>query len=123
MLGIQRVSGEGFSFSLFLEDNTCWMATLPSSSSDYVTSLSNRVLILHPIEAGEWGEHAVLGQQLITHFEEKQLNSLAEISQMTTLVLCEDRYVWTLESDGVFSVASIRKEIDGNRFQVVGLPP
>ncbi|GJZ87330.1 hypothetical protein Tco_0658940 [Tanacetum coccineum] len=49
--------------------------------------------------------------------EEMQLNSLAEISRMTTLVPCEDRYVWTLESDGVFSVASIRKEIDGNRFQ------
>ncbi|GJY21398.1 hypothetical protein Tco_0393964 [Tanacetum coccineum] len=46
--------------------------------------------------------------------EEMQLNSLAEISRMTTLVPCEDRYVWTLESDGVFSVASIRKEIDGN---------
>ncbi|GKA33985.1 RNA-directed DNA polymerase, eukaryota [Tanacetum coccineum] len=51
--------------------------------------------------------------------EEMQLNSLAEISRMTTLVPCEDRYVWTLESDGVFSVASIRKEIDGNRFQDV----
>ncbi|GKC08863.1 gypsy type transposase [Tanacetum coccineum] len=32
------------------------------------------------------------------------------------------RYVWTLENDGVFSVASIRKEIDGNRFQDVSLP-
>ncbi|GJY09368.1 RNA-directed DNA polymerase, eukaryota [Tanacetum coccineum] len=48
--------------------------------------------------------------------------ALAEISRMTTLVPCEDRYVWTLESDGVFSVASIRKEIDGNRFQDVSLP-
>ncbi|GKB28582.1 hypothetical protein Tco_0867983 [Tanacetum coccineum] len=36
--------------------------------------------------------------------EEMQLNSLAEISRMTTLVPCEDRYVWTLESDGVFSL-------------------
>ncbi|GJS00325.1 RNA-directed DNA polymerase, eukaryota [Tanacetum coccineum] len=54
--------------------------------------------------------------------EEMQLNSLAEISRMTTLVPCEDRYVWTLESDGVFLVASIRKEIDGNRFQDVSLP-
>ncbi|GJU45911.1 RNA-directed DNA polymerase, eukaryota [Tanacetum coccineum] len=51
-----------------------------------------------------------------------QLNSLAEISRMTTLVSCEDCYVWTLESDGVFSVSSIRKEIDGNRFQDVSLP-
>ncbi|GJS39005.1 RNA-directed DNA polymerase, eukaryota, partial [Tanacetum coccineum] len=41
---------------------------------------------------------------------------------MTTLVPCEDRYVWTLDSDGVFSVASIRKEIDGNQFQDVSLP-
>nr|GEY25821.1 RNA-directed DNA polymerase, eukaryota, reverse transcriptase zinc-binding domain protein [Tanacetum cinerariifolium] len=32
----------------------------------------------------------------------------------------EDRYVWTLESDGVFSVASIRKGIDGKRSQDVG---
>ncbi|GJX74958.1 RNA-directed DNA polymerase, eukaryota [Tanacetum coccineum] len=54
--------------------------------------------------------------------EEMQLNSLAEISRMTTLVPCEDRYVWTLESDGVFSVASIRKEIDGNRFQDLSFP-
>ncbi|GKF58626.1 hypothetical protein Tco_0172163, partial [Tanacetum coccineum] len=52
-----------------------------------------------------------------SRIEEMQLNSLAEISRMTTLVPCEDPYVWTLESDGVFSVASIRKEIDGNRFQ------
>ncbi|GJR83125.1 RNA-directed DNA polymerase, eukaryota [Tanacetum coccineum] len=51
-----------------------------------------------------------------------QLNSLAEISRMTTLVPCEDRYVWTLDSDGVFSLASIRKEIDGNQFQDVSLP-
>ncbi|GJX19029.1 hypothetical protein Tco_0221706 [Tanacetum coccineum] len=57
-----------------------------------------------------------------SRIEEMQLNSLAEISRMTTLVPCEDHYVWTLESDGVFSVASIRKEIDGNRFQDVSLP-
>nr|GFB69770.1 RNA-directed DNA polymerase, eukaryota [Tanacetum cinerariifolium] len=38
------------------------------------------------------------------------------------LVQCEDRYVWTLESDGGFSVASIRKEIDEKRFQDVSLP-
>ncbi|GJT23320.1 hypothetical protein Tco_0893257 [Tanacetum coccineum] len=33
--------------------------------------------------------------------EEMQLNSLAEISRMTTIVPCEDSYVWTLESDGI----------------------
>ncbi|GKA81747.1 hypothetical protein Tco_0788439 [Tanacetum coccineum] len=53
--------------------------------------------------------------------EEMQLNSLAEISRMTTLVPCEDRYVWTLESDGgSFSCGLIRKgELMGNRFQDV----
>ncbi|GKC97535.1 hypothetical protein Tco_1167810 [Tanacetum coccineum] len=61
-------------------------------------------------------------RKLRSGIEEMQLISLAEISRMTTLVPCEDRYVWTLESDGVFSVASIRKEIDGNRFQDVSLP-
>ncbi|GJW93621.1 RNA-directed DNA polymerase, eukaryota [Tanacetum coccineum] len=64
----------------------------------------------------------VVGGKARSGIEELQLNSLAEISRMTTLVPCEDRYVWTLESDGVFSVASIRKEIDGNRFQDVSLP-
>nr|GEY43105.1 RNA-directed DNA polymerase, eukaryota, reverse transcriptase zinc-binding domain protein [Tanacetum cinerariifolium] len=53
--------------------------------------------------------------------EDMQYNSLVEISRMTTLVQCEDRYVWTLESDGVFLVASIRKEIDGRPFQDVSL--
>nr|GFB53754.1 RNA-directed DNA polymerase, eukaryota, reverse transcriptase zinc-binding domain protein [Tanacetum cinerariifolium] len=53
--------------------------------------------------------------------EEMQYNSLVEISRMNTLVQCKDRYVWTLESDGVFSVASIRKEIDRKRFQDVSL--
>ncbi|GJX10724.1 hypothetical protein Tco_0200583 [Tanacetum coccineum] len=54
--------------------------------------------------------------------EEMQLNSLAEIFRMTTLVPCEDRYVWTLENDGVFSVASNSKEIDRNRFRMLVLP-
>ncbi|GKE29957.1 RNA-directed DNA polymerase, eukaryota, reverse transcriptase zinc-binding domain protein [Tanacetum coccineum] len=54
--------------------------------------------------------------------EEMQLNSLAECSRLITLVPCEDRYVWTLESDGIFYVASIRKVIDGNRFQDGSVP-
>ncbi|GJS62333.1 RNA-directed DNA polymerase, eukaryota [Tanacetum coccineum] len=53
--------------------------------------------------------------------EESQFNSLLEIVQVTNLVPCEDRYRWFLESDGVFSVASIRKMIDEQRFQEVGL--
>nr|GEV78602.1 RNA-directed DNA polymerase, eukaryota, reverse transcriptase zinc-binding domain protein [Tanacetum cinerariifolium] len=43
--------------------------------------------------------------------EEAQFNSLLEILQVTTLAPCEDRYRWTLESDGNFSVASIRLEM------------
>ncbi|GJU65921.1 RNA-directed DNA polymerase, eukaryota [Tanacetum coccineum] len=45
--------------------------------------------------------------------EEMQLNSLAEISRMTTLVPCEDRYVWTLESDGVFSGCQFERRLMG----------
>nr|GEY19855.1 RNA-directed DNA polymerase, eukaryota [Tanacetum cinerariifolium] len=61
-------------------------------------------------------------RQAKSGIEVMQLNSLAEISRITTLVPCEDHFVWTLEGDGVFSVASIRKKIDGNRFQDVCLP-
>ncbi|GKA99799.1 RNA-directed DNA polymerase, eukaryota, partial [Tanacetum coccineum] len=53
--------------------------------------------------------------------EESQFNSLLEIVQAITLVPCEDRYFWSLESDGDFSVASIRKLIDEKRFQEVGI--
>ncbi|GJS98303.1 hypothetical protein Tco_0819473 [Tanacetum coccineum] len=59
-----------------------------------------------------WYEGGVIKELFPQKLEEMQLNSLAEISRMTTLVPCEDRYVWTLESDGVFSVASqFRKEM------------
>ncbi|GJV21656.1 hypothetical protein Tco_1370676 [Tanacetum coccineum] len=86
------------------------------------------------LKTGGRGEHAVMGRQLVWNgddvhqravptkarsgIEEMQLNSLAEISRMTTLVPCEDSYVWTLESRwGIFS-DSFRKEIDGYRFRV-----
>nr|GEY46720.1 synaptobrevin, longin-like domain protein [Tanacetum cinerariifolium] len=39
------VSGEVSDLGLLDEDNTCWMVSLPSSSSGYVTSLSDRVLM------------------------------------------------------------------------------
>ncbi|GJX97866.1 hypothetical protein Tco_0353664 [Tanacetum coccineum] len=64
----------------------------------------------------KWYEGDVI-KELFPRMFALELNSM--ISRMTTLVPCEDRYVWTLESDGVFSVASIRKEIDGNQFQDV----
>nr|GEZ09208.1 nucleotide-binding alpha-beta plait domain-containing protein [Tanacetum cinerariifolium] len=48
---------------------------------------------------------------------ESQFNSLLEVVQVINLVPCEDRYFWSLESDGAYSVASIRKLIDEKRFQ------
>nr|GFA49082.1 RNA-directed DNA polymerase, eukaryota [Tanacetum cinerariifolium] len=51
--------------------------------------------------------------------EELQFNYLLEIVQVINLVPCEDRYFWSLESEGDYSVASIRKLIDKKRFQEV----
>nr|GEW91447.1 RNA-directed DNA polymerase, eukaryota, reverse transcriptase zinc-binding domain protein [Tanacetum cinerariifolium] len=53
--------------------------------------------------------------------EESQFNSLLEIVQVINLVPCEDRYFWSLESEGDYSVASIRKLIDEKRFQEAGI--
>nr|GEW23231.1 RNA-directed DNA polymerase, eukaryota [Tanacetum cinerariifolium] len=47
--------------------------------------------------------------------EETQFNSMVEIVKATSLMPCDDRYTWSLENDGTFSV------IDGNRFQEVSL--
>nr|GFB79760.1 RNA-directed DNA polymerase, eukaryota [Tanacetum cinerariifolium] len=54
--------------------------------------------------------------------EKSQFSSLLEIVQVINLVPCEDRYFWSLESEGDYSVASIRKLIDEKRFQEVGIP-
>nr|GFB74370.1 RNA-directed DNA polymerase, eukaryota [Tanacetum cinerariifolium] len=48
--------------------------------------------------------------------EESQFNSLLEIVHVINLVPCEDRYFWSLESGGDYSVAFIRKLIDEKRF-------
>nr|GEW53270.1 RNA-directed DNA polymerase, eukaryota [Tanacetum cinerariifolium] len=53
--------------------------------------------------------------------EESQFNSLLEIVQVINLVPCEDRYFWSLKSEGDYSVTSIRKLIDDKRFQEVGI--
>nr|GEY07796.1 RNA-directed DNA polymerase, eukaryota [Tanacetum cinerariifolium] len=53
--------------------------------------------------------------------KESQFNSLLEIVQVINLVPCEDMYFWSLESEGDYSVASIRKLIDEKRFQEVGV--
>nr|GEY90576.1 RNA-directed DNA polymerase, eukaryota [Tanacetum cinerariifolium] len=47
--------------------------------------------------------------------KESQFNSLLEIVQVINLFPCEDRYFWSLESEGDYSVASIRKLIDEKR--------
>nr|GEW06896.1 RNA-directed DNA polymerase, eukaryota [Tanacetum cinerariifolium] len=51
--------------------------------------------------------------------EEAQLGDLYELISAVTLTPSIDRYVWSLENSGEFSVASIRKIIDGKRFQDV----
>ncbi|GJT16917.1 RNA-directed DNA polymerase, eukaryota, reverse transcriptase zinc-binding domain protein [Tanacetum coccineum] len=45
--------------------------------------------------------------------EQTQFDSMAEIMKTISLVPRVDRYIWSLENDGSFSVASIRKTLDG----------
>ncbi|GKG42347.1 hypothetical protein Tco_0476645, partial [Tanacetum coccineum] len=47
--------------------------------------------------------------------EQVQLNALLELVSTVNLVPMGDRWVWTLESSGEFSVASLRKMIDEKR--------
>ncbi|GJT38145.1 RNA-directed DNA polymerase, eukaryota [Tanacetum coccineum] len=47
--------------------------------------------------------------------EQSQYNALFELVDEVNLVPQSDRYVWSLDSSGEFSVASIRKVIDDNR--------
>nr|GEW15513.1 RNA-directed DNA polymerase, eukaryota, reverse transcriptase zinc-binding domain protein [Tanacetum cinerariifolium] len=51
--------------------------------------------------------------------EEVHLGDLYELISTVTLSPSVDRYVWSLENSMEFSVASIRKIIDGKRFQDV----
>ncbi|GKE05388.1 RNA-directed DNA polymerase, eukaryota, reverse transcriptase zinc-binding domain protein [Tanacetum coccineum] len=51
--------------------------------------------------------------------EESQYNAMVDISQNIQLKPCDDRYVWSLNNSGEFSVASLRKVIDDNRFHKV----
>ncbi|GJQ99314.1 RNA-directed DNA polymerase, eukaryota [Tanacetum coccineum] len=63
----------------------------------------------------------ILKRNNITHarsgIEQTQFDSMAEIMKTISLVPRVDRYIWSLENDGSFSVASIRKTLDDNRFQ------
>nr|GEZ40547.1 RNA-directed DNA polymerase, eukaryota [Tanacetum cinerariifolium] len=60
-------------------------------------------------------------RQVRSGVEENKFNELLRIVQGTTLAPCVDCFIWSLESDGIFSVASIRKCIDNSRFQEVGM--
>nr|GEW29762.1 RNA-directed DNA polymerase, eukaryota, reverse transcriptase zinc-binding domain protein [Tanacetum cinerariifolium] len=51
--------------------------------------------------------------------EEFQLDNLSRLVSTITLSSVVDRYVWSLENSGEFSVKSIRKVIDANLFPVI----
>ncbi|GKB97734.1 RNA-directed DNA polymerase, eukaryota, reverse transcriptase zinc-binding domain protein [Tanacetum coccineum] len=51
-----------------------------------------------------------------------QFDALLELVRKINLVPMGDRWVWSLESSGNFSVASIRKAIDAKRSQTDALP-
>ncbi|GJY92659.1 hypothetical protein Tco_0508441 [Tanacetum coccineum] len=104
---------------------------VPHAQGGLVVSLFLEMFLmdLKGIKVILWGEDGNFEQGMfLVEFEPAATSIVHESKECsgyksgTTLVPCEDRYVWTLESDGVFSVASIRKEIDGNRFQDVSLP-
>nr|GEX78988.1 RNA-directed DNA polymerase, eukaryota, reverse transcriptase zinc-binding domain protein [Tanacetum cinerariifolium] len=51
--------------------------------------------------------------------EHVQFNELSDMLQSVSLMPYSDRWVWSLEGSGEFSVASIRKIIDDNRLSTV----
>ncbi|GKA48713.1 RNA-directed DNA polymerase, eukaryota, reverse transcriptase zinc-binding domain protein [Tanacetum coccineum] len=51
--------------------------------------------------------------------EEFQLDNLSRLVSTITLSFAVDRYVWSLENSGEFSVKSIRQVIDANCFPVI----
>ncbi|GJW75381.1 hypothetical protein Tco_0134751 [Tanacetum coccineum] len=51
--------------------------------------------------------------------EEFQLDNLSRLVSTITLSSAVDRYVWSLENSGEFSVKSIRQVIDANCFPVI----
>nr|GEX54895.1 RNA-directed DNA polymerase, eukaryota, reverse transcriptase zinc-binding domain protein [Tanacetum cinerariifolium] len=51
--------------------------------------------------------------------EQVQYNALSDLVHAVTLVPLSDRWVWSLESSGEFSVASVRKVIDEKRLSNV----
>nr|GEW98605.1 RNA-directed DNA polymerase, eukaryota, reverse transcriptase zinc-binding domain protein [Tanacetum cinerariifolium] len=51
--------------------------------------------------------------------EQSQYDALSDLVNGITLVPASNRYVWSMESSGEFSVASIRKVVDDNRLPKV----
>nr|GEU99436.1 RNA-directed DNA polymerase, eukaryota, reverse transcriptase zinc-binding domain protein [Tanacetum cinerariifolium] len=51
--------------------------------------------------------------------EQVQFNELSDMLQSVSLMPYSDRWVWSLEGSGEFSVASIRKIIDDNHLSIV----
>ncbi|GJT03730.1 hypothetical protein Tco_0838192 [Tanacetum coccineum] len=58
-------------------------------------------------------------KMLISGVEEFQLDNLSRLVSTITLSSAVDRYVWSLENSGEFSVKSIRQVIDANCFPVI----
>ncbi|GJS12396.1 RNA-directed DNA polymerase, eukaryota, reverse transcriptase zinc-binding domain protein [Tanacetum coccineum] len=70
-----------------------------------VRSKMNDISLVHSFHHVVWGRGV----------EQSQFDALSSLVRSINLVPMCDRWVWTLESSGIFSVASIRKIIDGNR--------
>nr|GEX82099.1 RNA-directed DNA polymerase, eukaryota, reverse transcriptase zinc-binding domain protein [Tanacetum cinerariifolium] len=111
---------------MIVGDQTCWTSIVKEARS--LKELFPRLyaLVLHKHATVRMKSMAPsldnsFRRRVRSGAEELQFNSLLEIVQVINLVPCEDRYFWSLESEGDYSVASIRKLIDEKRFQEVGI--
>nr|GFB97673.1 RNA-directed DNA polymerase, eukaryota [Tanacetum cinerariifolium] len=108
---------------------TCWTLIVKEARSLKGTGGVIKDLFPH-LYALELHKHATVHMKLMapsldnsfrrrvrSGAKESQFNSLLEIVQVINLVPYEDRYFWSLESEGDYSVASIRKLIDEKHFQ------
>ncbi|GJS37283.1 hypothetical protein Tco_0535665 [Tanacetum coccineum] len=126
--------GRNFEHRMFSGGVELWTSIVHERKGVTRIGVSNDSVYIR-LKLGTWGEHAVLGRnnwyeggviQRAVHkkrevgLNESNLTLWLRFLRMTTLVPAEDRYVWTLENDGVFSVRfQFEKEIDGYRFQDV----
>ncbi|GJR20884.1 hypothetical protein Tco_0969411 [Tanacetum coccineum] len=69
----------------------------------------------------KWHNEGVLKDVFprLSGVEEFQLDNLSRLVSTITLSSAVDRYVWSLENSGEFSVKSIRQVIDANCFPVI----